>query len=232
MLTSADLNATIPAESYRDILPAEQRKLRRTFSEYCRDNRKVILVFEGWDAAGKGGTIKRITECLDPRTYEVHSIAKPSDEEYARHYLWRFWRRLPKPGQMAVFDRSWYGRVLVERIEGFAEEIEWKRGFHEINEFETQLSDAGIRIIKFFMHISADEQLRRFEERQKNPFKNWKITEEDWRNRSRWEDYQLAYEEMFRLTSSLNAPWHIIPANDKYYARVQTLRILNKALRA
>lgn len=230
MLSRVNLSSSLTSEEYKKHLTAQQKKLRKLFSKHCAKNKKVILVFEGWDAAGKGGAIKRITECIDPRHYEVHSIAKPSDEEYARHYLWRFWRRMPHAGQMAVFDRSWYGRVLVERVEKFAEESEWQRGFYEINDFETQLADAGILILKFFMHISADEQLRRFEDRQKNPFKNWKITEEDWRNRDRWDDYLPAYDEMFKLTNSLHAPWHVIPANDKYFARVQALRMLNAAL--
>lgn len=197
--------------------------------------RPVIVVFEGWDAAGKGGAIKRITEKLDPRGYIVYPISAPHGEDKTRHYLYRFWRRLPEKGQIAIFDRSWYGRVLVERVEGFAAEAEWKRGFKEINSFERQLRDFGTILAKYWIQISQDEQLRRFEERQRIGYKAWKLTDEDWRNRGKWADYESAVEEMLLKTSTRTAPWTIVEGNDKYHARVKVLStlvdLLSKELR-
>ena len=190
----------------------------------------LVILFEGPDAAGKGGAIKRIVERLDPRTLRVHSIVKPTQEEYQHHYLWRFWNRLPPRGQMAIFDRSWYGRVLVERIEGFATEEEWKRAYQEINEFERLLTDDGAILVKFYLHISQDEQLARFKRREADPSKHWKITEEDWRNRRKWSEHNAAAEEMFARTSTEWAPWHVAAANYKWYARVKAVKTVVEAL--
>jgi polyphosphate kinase 2 (PPK2 family) len=192
--------------------------------------RSLIVVLEGPDAAGKGGAIGRMVERLDPRLLRVHSIIKPTQEEYAHHYLWRFWNRLPAYGQLAVFDRSWYGRVLVERVEGFATEKEWKRAYEEINQFEKLLVDDGAIVVKLYLQISKDEQLLRFKRREADPYKHWKITDEDWRNRRRWDDHNEAAQEMFERTSTPMAPWRIIPANYKWNARVEVVRSVVEAL--
>ena len=186
----------------------------------------VIITYEGWDAAGKGGNIKRITEALDPRGYEVHPIASPEPHEKARHYLWRFWTRLPKNGHIAIFDRTWYGRVMVERLEGFCSENDWKRAYNEMNEFEKELKDWGAVIIKFWVQIDKDTQLERFQERQNNPEKQWKITDEDWRNREKWDAYEVAVNEMLQKTNTSFAPWHVLESVDKKYARIKALRIV------
>lgn len=183
--------------------------------------RNVIIVMEGPDAAGKGGAIKRVVEYLDPRLVRVYSIVKPTTEEHQHHYLWRFWNKLPPFGTLAVFDRSWYGRVLVERVEGFATEKEWNQAYREINDFEKTLIDNGTILIKTFMAISKNEQLKRFKERQKEPFKHWKINDEDWRNRRKWKQHNEAASVMFEKTSTKIAPWTIIPADYKWYARVK-----------
>ena len=208
-----------------------ERRLRERQSELHLLQRRAsergvstILVFEGWDAAGKGGAIRRLTPALDARHYQVIPIAAPTDEERAHHYLWRFWRHLPRAGRVTVFDRSWYGRVLVERVEGFAFPSEWMRAYGEINQFEDQLLDHGILLVKFWLHISRDEQLRRFKERQRSTFKSWKITEEDWRNRKKWDAYEQAVNEMVERTSTRRAPWTLVEANDKYYARIKVLQ--------
>jgi len=184
----------------------------------------LIVVFEGPDAAGKGGAIKRLVERLDPRLIKVYSIVKPTAEEYQHHYLWRFWNKMPPYGQMAVFDRSWYGRVLVERVEKFATPGEWKRAYQEINDFERTLIADGSVIIKFYLHITKEEQLIRFNRRQADPYKHWKINDEDWRNRSHWDENNAAAEEMFFRTSTPNAPWHVIGANFKWYARLKVVK--------
>lgn len=189
-------------------------------------NRNAMVVFEGPDAAGKGGVIRRITERLDPRHLRVYSIIKPTPEEYAHHYLWRFWNKLPAFGQMAIFDRSWYGRVLVERVEKFCTKDEWKRAYREINEFERVLSDGGTIIVKFWLHISKDEQLRRFEARQADKTKHWKISEEDWRNRKKWDEHIQAAEEMFEKTDTPVAPWTLVEAEHKFYARLKVIQTL------
>ena len=191
----------------------------------------TILVFEGWDAAGKGGAIRRLTPALDARHYQVIPIAAPTDEERAHHYLWRFWRHLPRAGRVTIFDRSWYGRVLVERVEGFASTPEWMRAYSEINQFEDQLLDHGIVLVKFWLHITRDEQLRRFKERQRSTFKSWKITDEDWRNRKKWDAYEHAVNDMVERTSTRRAPWTVVEANDKYYARIKVLQTVCERLK-
>lgn len=213
-------------EEYRAERKRLQKKLGELHNRLYRKRVPVIITYEGWDAAGKGGNIKRITEALDPRGFEVHPIASPEPHEKARHYLWRFWTRLPKDGHIAIFDRTWYGRVMVERLEGFCSENDWKRAYNEMNEFEKELSDWGAVIIKFWVHIDKDTQLARFEERQKNPEKQWKITEEDWRNREKWDDYEKAVNEMLKKTSTAYAPWHILESVDKKYARIKALKIV------
>jgi polyphosphate kinase 2 (PPK2 family) len=186
----------------------------------------TIVVFEGWDAAGKGGAIRRITSALDARDYQVIPIAAPTDEERARHYLWRFWRQLPRAGHMTIFDRSWYGRVLVERVEQFATETEYRRAYGEITNFEEHLVTHGIVLVKFWLHITKGEQLRRFRERERVEVKRWKITDEDWRNRAKWSDYTMAVDEMVARTSTTIAPWTLVEANDKLFARIKVLKTL------
>ena len=207
-----------------------QAKLHLLGYQVYRQKRPVILVFEGWDAAGKGGCIHRITTAIDPRSYVVHPIAAPSGEDKARHYLYRFWRRLPARGQIGVFDRSWYGRVLVERVEGLAQPAEWQRAYAEINEFERQLVAYGTVIVKFWLHISPQEQLRRFEERQASPVKAWKLTTEDWRNREKWPLYEQAADEMLLRTSTPAAPWTVVESEDKRFGRLKVLRTVVRRL--
>jgi polyphosphate kinase 2 (PPK2 family) len=217
-------------KKYEQKLGELQLTMLRVQQAYHHQKIRAMLVFEGWDAGGKGGAIKRLTEKLDPRGYAVHPIGPPTPEEQGRHYLYRFWDKVPRPGQLVLFDRSWYGRVLVERIQGFAKRNEWQRAYEEINEFERVLLDDGVRILKFFMHISKKEQLGRFEERLKNPYKRWKITEDDIVNHERWSDYRDAIEDMFDRTSTKAAPWHVIAGNDKHYARLRVLEIAVKTL--
>lgn len=190
----------------------------------------VLIAFEGWDASGKGGAIKRLIEALDPRGYKVFSICAPTDEEKRHHYLWRFWNRIPACGELVIFDRSWYGRVLVERVEGFATEEEWHRAYQEINCFEEQLVANRTLLLKFWLQISADEQFKRFKEREDNPLKRWKITPEDWRNREKRSHYEKAAEEMLKRTDTEHAPWRIISGEHKWYARVDVLRHTVQAL--
>lgn len=192
--------------------------------------RAIVLVFEGWDAAGKGGAIQRLTSTVDPRLYKVISISAPNDVERKRNYLWRFWTRLPRAGYMTIFDRSWYGRVLVERVEGFAKEEEWKRAYNEIIFFEEDLIDAGMILIKFWLQITPEEQLERFKQREEDPMKRWKLTEEDWRNREKRHLYEEACEEMIQKTSKPKAPWIVVPANDKYTARTMVVEEFCKIL--
>ncbi len=228
MLETIDLTKSLTREEYLRDMIRYQLQLRELAYQLYLHKRSLIVVYEGWDAAGKGGNIKRVTERLDPRGYVVYSIAAPAGEDRTHQYMWRFWRRLVPPDekQVIIFDRSWYGRVMVERIEGFCQEDEWKRAYREINEFERQLVDFGSILVKFWIHISKDEQLRRFQERQATPYKAWKLTDEDWRNRSKWEQYEQAVEDMLLKTSTLTAPWTIVEGNDKWYARVKTLRTL------
>ncbi len=214
---------------YKPVLKQAQLRLLTYQRALAEAKRSLIVVFEGPDAAGKGGTIKRMLERLDPRLLRVHSIIKPTEEEYAHHYLWRFWNRLPQYGHIAVFDRSWYGRVLVERVEGFATDKQWKRAYEEINQFEKLLVDDGAILVKLYLHISKEEQLARFKRREADPYKHWKITDEDWRNRRKWDEHNEAAEDMFEKTSG-GVPWRIIPANYKWNARVATLQIVIDAL--
>lgn len=228
MLAQIDLTKSLTQDEYTPLLVKYQLQLRALAYQLYLQKRNLIIALEGWDAAGKGGAIKRITERLDPRGYEVFPIAAPAGEDRTHHYLYRFWRRLKPPDekQVMIFDRSWYGRVMVERIEGFCTEDAWKRAYREINEFEHQLVDAGAMIVKFWFQISYDEQLRRFQERQNDPYKSWKLTDEDWRNREKWDAYQVAVEEMLLKTSTLAAPWTVVGGNDKYYSRIKSLRTL------
>lgn len=213
-------------EEYKTELKKLQSELGELHNRLYRKRIPVIITYEGWDAAGKGGNIKRITEALDPRGYEVHPIASPEPHEKARHYLWRFWTRLPKSGHIAIFDRTWYGRVMVERLEGFCSENDWRRAYNEINEFEKELKEWGAVIIKFWVQIDKDTQLERFEERQNTPEKQWKITDEDWRNREKWDDYEVAVDEMLQKTNTSFAPWHVLESVDKKYARIKALKIV------
>jgi len=213
-------------EEYKEKLDALQAELKDLHNRLYRKKIPVIIAYEGWDAAGKGGNIKRVTESLDPRGFEVHPIASPEPHEKARHFLWRFWTRLPKTGHIAIYDRTWYGRVMVERLEGFCSENDWKRAYNEINEFEKELSDWGAVIIKFWVQIDKDTQLARFTDRQNTPEKQWKITDEDWRNREKWDQYEKAVDEMIAKTSTVYAPWHILESVDKKYARIKALTII------
>lgn len=230
MLENVDLSLKLDRETYVRDLTKLQLQLRQLGHRVYVEKRPVIIVYEGWDAAGKGGNIRRLTEKLDPRGYEVHSIAAPEGEDKDRHYLYRFWRRLPENGQIGIFDRSWYGRVMVERVEGFATPDAWQRAYREINAFERQLVSAGNIMLKFFIHISPEEQLKRFEDRGDNPYKAWKLTPDDWRNRNKWPEYEAAIEEMLAKTSTDLAPWTIIEGNDKWWARVRALRVAVETL--
>jgi polyphosphate kinase 2 (PPK2 family) len=232
MLETIDLSGRLTREEYVCNLLRHQLQLRALAYQLYVQKRTLVVVYEGWDAGGKGGNIKRITEKLDPRGYEVFSIAAPKGEDGTHHYLWRFWRRLKPPDekQVIIFDRSWYGRVMVERIEGFCTEAEWKRAYREINEFERQLVDFGMIVVKFWIHISPEEQLRRFEARRDTSYKAWKLTEEDWRNRAKWDAYAEAVNDMLLRTSTATAPWTIVEGNDKWFARVKTLRTLVEVL--
>lgn len=232
VLAGVDLSCSMDKETYKAELAKWQRKLAKLHNELYKYRIPVVLAFEGWDAGGKGGAIKRLTQALDPRGYVVNPVASPTDEERAHHYLWRFWRNVPKDGHVAIFDRSWYGRVMVERIEGFCSKEEWQRAYREMNEMEEQFSNHGCIVIKFWMHIDKDEQERRFKERQENPAKQWKITDEDWRNRAKWDEYEKAVDEMLIRTSTTHAPWVIVEANSKYYARIKVLRTVVDAIEA
>ncbi|BCN30507.1 polyphosphate:AMP phosphotransferase [Anaeromicropila herbilytica] len=222
-LDSVDLSLSIEKEEYRNKLEVLQEKIAILQNKVYLLQIPIVIVFEGWDAAGKGGTIKRLTECLDPRGYEVIPIAAPNDIEKEHHYMWRFYNKLPKASQIAIYDRSWYGRVLVERVEELIRDEEWKRAYSEINQLEKQLTNAGTIVMKFWLHIDKEEQGKRFKERQENPEKQWKITEEDWRNRAKWDEYEKAVDEMLIRTSTTYAPWTIVEANSKNYARIKLL---------
>ena len=229
-LKDIKLNNTISDEEYKTQLKDLQVRLKALHNQAYLKGIPIIVAYEGWDAAGKGGNIKRLTSALDARGYIVHPIASPKPYEKSRHHLWRFWTRLPKTGHFAIFDRTWYGRVMVERLEGFCSENDWQRAYNEINEFEKELSDWGAVIVKFWVHIDKDTQLARFTDRQNTPEKQWKITDEDWRNREKWDLYEQAVDEMIAKTSTTYAPWYILESNDKKYARIKALKILIAAL--
>ncbi len=229
-LSKVDLSRTIEVPVYEKELAKVQQRLRTIQQAYLKLGHSAAIVFEGWDAAGKGGTIRCMSAVLDPRGFKVWPISAPRPYYLQRHYLARFFERLPPHGAISVFDRSWYGRVLVERIEGFASNAEWKRAYREINDFEHALTDHGTRVIKIFLHISPEEQLRRFRSRLLDPSKRWKLSYEDFRNRKKWQDYAEATDEMFRRTSTDYAPWHAIPAENKKYARVAALKVIAKRL--
>lgn len=230
MLEMVDLTQSLTRKEYNRKLNEYQTKMRYLGYEMYRQQRPVVIAFEGWDAAGKGGAINRLTERLDPRGYIVYPIAAPSGDDAEKHYLFRFWRRLPPRGVLAIFDRTWYGRVLVERIEGFATEAEWQRAFAEIVDFERQLTDYGTIVFKFWLHISQEEQAARFALREETPYKKYKLTEEDWRNREKWDQYRQAVEDMLIKTTTRKAPWTVIAGNEKYFARVQVLQTVVEKL--
>lgn len=229
-LREINLDKKLSEKEYRDQLKKCQKHLKKLHNELYRRKIPVIIAYEGWDAAGKGGNIKRVASALDARGCDVYPIASPEPGEKARHYLWRFWTRLPKTGHIAIFDRTWYGRVMVERLEGFCSENDWQRAYHEINEFEKELTDWGAIVIKFWVQIDKDTQLERFTLRQNTPEKQWKITDEDWRNREKWDLYEAAVDEMIAKTSTKFAPWHILESNDKKFARIKALETIIKEI--
>lgn len=232
VLSQLDMSRALAKKQYSRQLKEAQARLSMLERKAVKKNISTIAVFEGPDAAGKGGAIRRVIGALDPHTYRVLPFAAPTEEERAQHYLWRFWRRLSRAGHVTIFDRSWYGRVLVERVEGFADEEEWRRAYAEINAFEEQLIEHGIVLVKYWVHISKDEQLRRFQEREETPHKQWKLTDEDWRNHAKWEEYEIAAHDMVQYTSTHYAPWELIEGNDKRFARIKILGILCDNLEA
>jgi AMP-polyphosphate phosphotransferase len=229
-LDRLDLSAKADPDSYDRFLRDLQTRFMVIQQAYLHTGNNAVIVFEGWDAAGKGGTIRRIASVMDPRGFKVWPIAAPTQQEQDHHYLTRFWQRLPGRGEIAVFDRSWYGRLLVERVEGFAKPSQWGRAFGEINEFERMLVDDGTRVMKVFLYITPDEQLKRFRDRMEDPLKRWKLSYEDFRNRERWDDYQDAANEMLERTSTSGAPWLVLPANDKKYARLEAMNAIADTL--
>ena len=231
VLSGIDLSKKLEKPDYRAELAKYQARLHKLAIEARERGVGTVLAFEGWDAAGKGGVIRRVTAALEAGDYRVIPVAAPTEEERKYHYMWRFWRDIPQAGRVVIFDRTWYGRVLVERVEGFAEPAEWQRAYDEINDFERQLVDRGYYVAKFWMHVSPEEQLARFQAREDTPYKQHKITEEDYRNREKWDDYVQAIDQMVLRTSTDEARWHIIPANDKYYARVAVLKAITKGLK-
>ena len=230
MLEAVDLGKKLSEKQYWKRIARQQLRLRQLQFKIYEEQVPVLALFEGWDAAGKGGAIKRISETLEPRGYTVSSFSAPRGEEKTHHYLWRFWRVLPRAGHLGIFDRSYYGRVLVERVEGLLSEDEWRRAYREINEFEAHQAGFGMVIVKFWLHTSKDEQLRRFKDRERDPFRSYKLTSEDWRNRAKWDAYSEAVEEMLARTSTPYAPWTIVEANDKYHARVKVVKTLADAI--
>ncbi|MEE4660416.1 MAG: polyphosphate:AMP phosphotransferase [Halieaceae bacterium] len=225
-------DAALAAEDYRNELVKLQKRLEKLAWRARKQDVACVALFEGWDAAGKGSAIRRVTDAIDPRLFQLHQFAAPTDEERAHHYLWRFWRRLGRDGNFTLFDRSWYGRVLVERVEGYATEVEWLRSYAEINRFEEQLVNHGSVVLKFWLHITPEEQLARFQAREATPHKRHKITDDDWRNRSKWDAYAAAVNDMVVHTSTADCPWTLIPGNDKRYARIEILRRFCDALSA
>jgi polyphosphate kinase 2 (PPK2 family) len=217
---------TVEFADYERRLAGMQETLQLVQQAYLGTAHRAVIVLEGWDTAGKGGVVRRLGWALDPRSFKVHAIAAPNERERHLHYLQRFWEHLPQHGQIVVFDRSWYGRVLVERVEGYASRTEWHRAYDEINDFERVLLADGTRLVKLFLHITPDEQLRRFRARLTDPLKRWKLSYEDFRNRGRWDEYAEAIEDMVEKTSSRRAPWHVIPANNKPFGRLAAFRII------
>jgi polyphosphate kinase 2 (PPK2 family) len=226
VISRLDMNLALDDGAYKTELSQAQGELGLLSRRLRKKRRSLILVFEGPDAAGKGGAIRRLTVAMDSRDYQVISIAAPTDEERAHPYLWRFWRHLPQEGQVTIYDRSWYGRVLVERVEGFASTDQWQRAYEEINEFEEQLTEFGIIVLKFWLAITPDEQLRRFQDRQLTAHKQYKLTEEDWRNRDRWDSYVAAACDMIEKTGTEAAPWVLVEANNKEWARVKVVKTI------
>jgi polyphosphate:AMP phosphotransferase len=232
VLDHVDLTQKLTRKEYRERLEAAQRRLRGLAWQARKAIINTVAVFEGWDAAGKGGAIRRVTGAIDARLYRVISVAAPTDEENAQHYLWRFWRQLPRAGYFTIYDRSWYGRVLVERVENFCTHQEWSRAYQEINHFEQQLAANNTVVLKFWLHISQEEQLARFKEREKIAWKQYKLTEEDWRNRDRWDAYKHAVNDMVARTSTTYAPWTLVPGNDKWLSRVTIVETFCEQLAA
>lgn len=224
VLDTVDLSQSLSGSDYRKQRTTYQGQLSRLSDQAALKGVSSVLVLEGWDAAGKGGVIRRLTAAMDPEHYHVFPVAAPTPEELDHPYLWRFWRRLPRAGYVTIFDRSWYGRVLVERVEGFASAAAWQRAYSEINDFEAQLSESGIVLLKFWLHIDPDEQLSRFQDRENTPYKKYKITDEDYRNRDRWPLYEQAVHDMVLYTSTDDAPWHLISSNNKRWARIEVLK--------
>lgn len=232
ILDELNLDRQIKSKAeYKERLQLLQLELLQLQTCLIPSRKNLILIFEGPDAAGKGGSIKRLTERLDPRLIKVYSIGKPTHEEYQHHYMWRFWQKLPKHGEMVIFDRSWYGRVLVERVEGFATKEEWLRAYDEINQFEKLLCDGGSIICKFYIQVSKDEQLKRFKIRETEPYKRWKMNDEDWRNREKWDEHNEAAEAMLKKTDKNYAPWYVIEGNCKNHARIKIIQHVIKRLK-
>lgn len=229
-LDEVDHTLDMERDVYKEELKKQQRRLDKLELEMFRKRIPMMIMYEGWDAAGKGGNIKRVAQALDARSYTIFPSPAPTKPELLHPHLWRYWTRLPKAGHVGIYDRSWYGRVLVERVEGFASDAEWSRAYDEINEFEREMVDWGALLLKFWVDISPEEQLRRFRARQEDPSKQWKITDEDWRNRDKYPQYKAAVEDMFRLTSTEFAPWIILESDSKMYARIKALKIINDAL--
>lgn len=231
-LAALPLDQDLSEKDYDALREKWLGRLNRAVRGALGAGRSIVFAFEGWDAAGKGGAIRRLTSAIDPRDYSVIPVAKPTDEEKHAHYLWRFWRDIPRNGRMAIFDRSWYGRVLVERLEGFCREDEWKRAYGEINAFERELTDHGTIVLKYWLHVSHEEQLRRFREREATPHKRHKMNAEDWRNRRKRAAYEIAVGDMLALTDKENAPWHLVPADNKRFARLEVLRSASRQIEA
>ncbi|MFI8481145.1 polyphosphate:AMP phosphotransferase [Pseudomonas sp. NPDC078700] len=232
LLDSLDMTQALEKDDYKEQLATEQARLSGLMRDKRMRKHSVVAVFEGNDAAGKGGAIRRVAAAMDPRQYRIIPTAAPTDEELAQPYLWRFWRHVPARGKFCVFDRSWYGRVLVERVEGYCSPADWLRAYGEINDFEEQLTEAGAIVVKFWLAIDPDVQLERFKAREKIPFKRFKITEDDWRNRDKWPQYRDAVGDMVDRTSTSIAPWTLVEANNKHFARVKVIRTINEALEA
>jgi polyphosphate:AMP phosphotransferase len=229
-LGDVDLSSSLSKKEYLKLIEEKQAKIHDLHYEMYRRRVPMVIVYEGWDAAGKGGNIRRLTARMDPRGYEVIPVSAPNDIEKSHHYLWRFWSEFPKAGHLAIYDRSWYGRVLVERVEGFCKEWEWKQAYREINEMEENFVNAGTILVKFWMHIDQKEQLKRFKARELSPNKSWKLGDEDWRNREKWKPYEEATNEMFMRTHTAHAPWTIIEGNCKRFARIRALDTVIEAI--